>query len=583
MASGISNLLTIAKPPPILNAEGYAICPDCGTCIKCGPTGLKNLEKHHRGTDTYKEAKKKKNGLILSFLKTKAVPVPSTLAPATTKDTSFTISTNPLQKEPVSESIMEGFIWEMGRLVKRIPLSTPEASEIDKLSVFGADPRSFDDPTIDADELWENRLNNILKVTLGWGKEGNMKEIIHQGKWGLDERGVSEGLFRGKLDYLIKELKERKDEIEIVNVDTFEYEDTVERPKMSAPLCKGFTPIFPEGKSPHTAYPFALHDTLILPWDYTLKNGVMILFAHSCARLSEDNEDGIHKKTGFLYHGFSGLHKMLHRKNQTIEFYRLRGLNQAKKLLAKATALSDQKQLLMAVASGKVSHVDRLLSIGLQQKKGPHGLLASYMAAAEGHYNPNTFTKEEDMKFITYLHTHSTVPPIIPSPGQPTVDQVQANVKATFEGLLDVIYSQNHSKFIHTMLMFDEPATEKRIRWDPKTNHFLGICREHGHKTSTEFINKDDMEELFQNIDDGKVHYAGEAMVGALGVLIKDNCIYPGRPVLVSGDCNVNSLQTKTKLCITSIASDGEARQGASFILLTFKSNLLHNSPIYPC
>jgi len=58
--------------------------------------------------------------------------------------------------------------------------------------------------------------------------------------------------------------------------------------------------------------------------------------------------------------------------------------------------------------------------------------------------------------------------------------------------------------------MFDELATEKRIRWDPKTNHFLGICREHADQTSTEFVNEDDMDELFQNLDDRKVHYAGE-------------------------------------------------------------------------
>ena len=61
--------------------------------------------------------------------------------------------------------------------------------------------------------------------------------------------------------------------------------------------------------------------------------------------------------------------------------------------------------------------------------------------------------------------------------------------------------------------MFDELATEKRIRWDPKTNRFLGICREHVYRTSTEFVNEDDMEELFQNLDDGKVHYAGEVRV----------------------------------------------------------------------
>lgn len=73
-----------------------------------------------------------------------------------------------------------------------------------------------------------------------------------------------------------------------------------------------------------------------------------------------------------------------------------------------------------------------------------------------------------------------------------------------------MIHGQNHSVFVHAVLMFDELATEKRIRWDPKTNHFLGICREHADQTSTEFVNEDDMDELFQNLDDRKVHYAGE-------------------------------------------------------------------------
>jgi hypothetical protein len=73
---------------------------------------------------------------------------------------------------------------------------------------------------------------------------------------------------------------------EIIDIDTFEYEDTIEKLKASAPACKGFLLTFPETKSPNTAYPFALHDTLILPWDYTLKNSVMSLFTRSCTGLS---------------------------------------------------------------------------------------------------------------------------------------------------------------------------------------------------------------------------------------------------------------------------------------------------------
>ena len=54
----------------------------------------------------------------------------------------------------------------------------------------------------------------------------------------------------------------------------------------------------------------------------------------------------------------------------------------------------------MAITSGKVSRIDRLISIGLHQKKGARGLLSSYMVAAEGYYNPKSFTEEEDMKAL---------------------------------------------------------------------------------------------------------------------------------------------------------------------------------------
>ena len=48
----------------------------------------------------------------------------------------------------------------------------------------------------------------------------------------------------------------------------------------------------------------------------------------------------------------------------------------------------------MAIASGKVNRVDRLLSIGMAQKK------EAYMDAGAGVYRPRGYTEEEDMKNI---------------------------------------------------------------------------------------------------------------------------------------------------------------------------------------
>jgi hypothetical protein len=116
---------------------------------------------------------------------------------------------------------------------------------------------------------------------------------------------------------------------------------------MSANICKGYALIFPDQQSPHNSYPFALHGHLELPWDYTVCNGQMNLFARSCPRLLEKDgidsccacqnllknktlegiltriEEGANENVPFAYHSFRTLIEMLHQKNHQIEFYRL--------------------------------------------------------------------------------------------------------------------------------------------------------------------------------------------------------------------------------------------------------------------
>ena len=43
----------------------------------------------------------------------------------------------------------------------------------------------------------------------------------------------------------------------------------------------------------------------------------------------------------------------------------------------------------------------------------------------------------------------------------------------------------------------------------------------------------------------------------------------------------VDNLKDKTKICITSLASDGETRRGSAFVHLTFKRELSSQSPIF--
>ena len=145
---------------------------------------------------------------------TDAIPTISATPQAVQSETVF--SKPPAVTGPISNR----FIEILRNLVKDLPESVPEASEFDRLAVFGRNPKEFDDPALHADELWETTLNGVLKSTLGWGTEGNMDEIIRRGRWGLDglvkfaayfveQRGVSEGLFEGKLSNLVTVLKQK--------------------------------------------------------------------------------------------------------------------------------------------------------------------------------------------------------------------------------------------------------------------------------------------------------------------------------------------------------------------------------------
>jgi hypothetical protein len=58
--------------------------------------------------------------------------------------------------------------------------------------------------------------------------------------------------------------------------------------------------------------------------------------------------------------------------------------------------------------------------------------------------------------------------------------------------------------------MPDEIATEKRARYDDRTNKVVGICRQHGWKLPLDLRTGDDLNVLCKEVKDGNGHLAGE-------------------------------------------------------------------------
>jgi len=113
----------------------------------------------------------------------------------------------------VFENILEEFRYYLNNLSD----SVPEATNDDKLAnALAGHPEIYGDPTLQGDELWEAGLNEFLKSVLGWGREEDVESLIRgKGlerlfdfvKYFIMKRGVSEGLFHGKLTHLFEGLR----------------------------------------------------------------------------------------------------------------------------------------------------------------------------------------------------------------------------------------------------------------------------------------------------------------------------------------------------------------------------------------
>lgn len=144
--------------------------PDRDSHINSGTIGLANIEKRHRGKKVYKaaqekqdkEAKKEEQWNNTQLLETKSrycVINSQQSSPSPQLQGSFHSHKPHRFHHPLTR--------QNRSLVKILPESVPEASEFDKLAVFVGTSREFDDPWLDADELWETVLNRVLKSALG--------------------------------------------------------------------------------------------------------------------------------------------------------------------------------------------------------------------------------------------------------------------------------------------------------------------------------------------------------------------------------------------------------------------------------
>ena len=433
-----------------------------------------------------------------------------------------------------------------------------------------------------------------------------------------------------------------------------------------AKQCPGYQLTFPPSQHGHTSYPFDLHSLISLPWDYCACCDGFFVVSHLCIGVVGANGRckpcdnlrkhdilkniitrymyGIHQNAPLAFHGISGLIDVARQKTLENDALRLHCLNDVRKLVGKEGALDIHKQMLLAILSQRVPRIDRVLRAGFKHGAGIHTMLKLIKKVAEGTYHLKGFDEEDDLQALLFLHlggarvadiahrifgtpatstiwSRTTVPQILPLPSFPTRFELEHNISATFESLLDIL-GGSARKALHAVIMFNELAVEKHPHWDDKSNKILGVCCEHGQDTSLEFTSEDNLQTMWEELACGKIHLAYEvcatathfpimaislifnalfiiqATVGAISILSPSPQLYSARPVLISGSCKredaedhavllqavvdaSNRKKDITRIHVISLASDGESRRGKALAKLTYVTPLSPSLLIY--
>ncbi|KAJ7281329.1 hypothetical protein C8J57DRAFT_1558865 [Mycena rebaudengoi] len=639
------------------NLDSTLPCPQCNAVVKVGTGGYANLTEHQKS----KECKDNDPALlklkkITTFFKKKppappSAPLipstvsapqplnaagpssfPSTMGRSDSPDPALARSTSPASfSEPnnspfipvIADETQSAFrttghqvFANLRQLMETIPRTVPLATEAHPLYAFSGDPLEYFGTTL-LPEDWEHILLSKIVAVF---RKGPLSEIPCRGHMGLD----------GFCDFL-----------EHFNCSRA-FAENSSRYFAATGRYNCIQVTFPAGKNEHTSYPFALHVAHDLPWGYRSINNAFFVQAHACDKTyphSDNTEcrkcralgsnvrfagilnritNGVHENTPLAYQPIEQLVEIVKIRGEQAVGLRLMRLNDSKRLFRIMAALDNYKELIMAIASGRICCVSNILASGLRNHAGVMGLaLLCYRAVKHQFKAANDMAEKAvgllflrlggqrlaeiahhalGLPSVSTLRRNTVIRPLLPSSGRPTVQEIEANIDACFEAGPDF---SNGATVLHVVLMLDEIATEHRLRYDDRNNKVVGVCRAHSHLVPLEIQTQTDLEILREGIRDGRAHLTGETTVAGIGPLDRDPCKYSVRPILFSPDCKnedgpehaVNVLRplmtairnkagrTMRVLCASS---DGESRRGHAFAMEYMNRPLSEESPIFP-
>ncbi|KJA25111.1 hypothetical protein HYPSUDRAFT_135245 [Hypholoma sublateritium FD-334 SS-4] len=270
------------------------------------------------------------------------------------------------------------------------------------------------------------------------------------------------------------------------------------------------------------------------------------------------------------------MYSLLEKKTEQINVLKLNSLNTLRSIGVRNRHIDAWKRVHMAIMQSNIPRLRELLMVAYRAGSSVVALLEKVKQAAERKYSPKSYDETQyQLGYLLYkIGGRAAADLAYTTLGTPSVDTSKRHIStnplvssASFPTRAELLYNLNAcypsaarkttaSAIKGMTLQIDEIKIQERLRWDPKSNQILGVCREHGGQCSLEFRSMHQADDLLDCLQKNVVHLATEATVIGASILSRDPNDY-------------------------TTPSDGDSRRRRALISIALGSHVSPSSPLH--
>ncbi|KAJ7187789.1 hypothetical protein C8R46DRAFT_1241005 [Mycena filopes] len=556
---------------------------------------------------------------------------------------------------PIS-GLREDILARLRAAITTLPQSVPVATEADLLALFAVNPVTLVQPDTDP---WEEFIHDNFDTFLLDGPRHKttieLSELIRRGELGMEgfliwlqrcffELHISPEMVEDRIARIIHAMVFLGATTAIAPLPPpVATTATVKPLKVSASPPRGCIgqemPLEP-GKKPTLSYPLSIHAKRDLPWTVTFGNSVILRSndcrgpaqksgtCTPCAELLrtpvikgilERNKYGPRRNTPYAYLTTGHTQALLHKKEAHINNLKLSGLNLARKLMVRATHLEEHSRFVLAVSKGDVPRIGSIVANCMKHGDSIFATTEKLSRAAIGAFHDRSYSHISHQQLYLFLQLggpaaaelahrclglpsinatrrHIATKPLVASPKSPTMDEMLRNLDTAFPTPFPA--SSDGTSGPGFQIMLDELKVEGRMRWEPRSNMILGLCREHSGNFELEFRSIAEAEAIHEGLAANTVHLASEATVGAVSSFSASPTRNIAHPFIIAPTCKRETGAEHKILLATArdavqqrashiggrlycISSDGDHRRRFAALALAFTVELDRDSALF--